>query len=60
MRSYIRDGALPKLGSVCGIESDLFSDGNAVARSAAGSDNGISLVAHDLSKKFKVSRFGQF
>jgi hypothetical protein len=56
MRSYIRDGVLPKPGTVCAIESDLFADSN-VAGAARRDDGGL---VYGLSKKFNVPKLGGF
>jgi hypothetical protein len=57
MRSYIRDGVLPKPGTVCAIESDLFADSTAVAGAAR---RDVGRLAHGLSKKFKAPKLGGF
>jgi hypothetical protein len=57
MRAYIRDGVLPKPGTVCVIESDLFADSTAVAGAARRDDGRL---VHGVNKKFKVPKLGGF
>jgi hypothetical protein len=57
MRSYIRDGVLPKPGTVCASESDLFADSTSVAGAARRDDGRF---AHGLSKQFMVPKLGGF
>jgi hypothetical protein len=59
MRSYIRDGVLPKPGTVCGIEDKLFGDVAAGAHAARSEDDDLGSVARKLSKSFKVPMFGR-
>jgi hypothetical protein len=60
MRSYIRDGVLPKPGTVCGIENKLFGDDAAGAHAAWSSDDDIVAVARELSKRSKIPILGRF
>jgi hypothetical protein len=59
MRSYIRDGVLPKPGTVCEIEDKLFDDVAAGVHAARSEDDDLGSVARKLSKSFKVPMFGR-
>jgi hypothetical protein len=59
MRSYIRDGVLPKPGTVCGIEDKLFGDDAAGAHAARSDNDDLAPVARELSKSFKIPMFGR-
>lgn len=57
MRSYFRDGVLPKPDTVCGIESRMFG-GKDTQRDVTARED-VDMVLRDMAKKVKISRLGR-
>jgi hypothetical protein len=58
VREYFQKGTLPKVGTVCPIESTLF--GNETSSGVGKRDDGLTAALSELRKKAKIPRFGRF
>lgn len=59
IRSYFRDGVLPKPGTVCEIETKIFgNNASSLADSLSGEEQALVENWRQLSESFSVPHFG--
>jgi Cys-tRNA synthase (O-phospho-L-seryl-tRNA:Cys-tRNA synthase) len=57
VRAYFRDGVLPKPGTICDAEDELFGSGYETASAISARDDLVSTL-RELTKRVKVPRLG--